>query len=228
MSLSCSRQSGLSWSSSRPYAGVGGFEMTGVGRTSRQTEPHTPLTTLRVALASGSVEEDGEDTQLLRRQVVRLQRIADGVTAASRTMVHGQSPELVLLCCDDELQRVVEERFRNELRICNTLARTGSQRRNTFEVGAFTVDRDRFELAGPEGSRVLTERELDLLCLFVERAGTVVPRREITRALWGRHDYFVGRSLDAFVSRLRRYLAADSSVCLRTVRGVGLILDVDG
>jgi DNA-binding response OmpR family regulator len=64
--------------------------------------------------------------------------------------------------------------------------------------------------------------------LLVENAGSVVPRTEITSQLWGRSDYFTGRSLDVFVSRLRRYLADDPDIVLRSIRGVGLILDARG
>jgi DNA-binding response OmpR family regulator len=117
---------------------------------------------------------------------------------------------------------VVEEL---ELRLRNLLDRISPRRRPALDIGRYRLDRDRFELVGPGGSRHLTERELDLLGLLVENAGSVVTRTEITGRLWGRSDYFTGRSLDVFVSRLRRYLADDPDVELRSIRGVGLILE---
>ncbi len=113
-----------------------------------------------------------------------------------------------------------------ELRIHNLLDRISPRRRSTLDIGQYRLDRERFELHGPDGSRHLTEREIDLLGLLVENAGSVITRTEITRRLWGRSDYFSGRSLDVFVSRLRRYLADDADIELRSIRGVGLILDV--
>ncbi len=113
-----------------------------------------------------------------------------------------------------------------ELRIHNFLERMAPRRRAILEVGRYRLDRERFELHGPAGSRHLTEREIELLGLLVERAGSVITRSEITGRLWGRSDYFTGRSLDVFISRLRRYLAGDPRIELRSIRGVGLILDV--
>ncbi len=113
-----------------------------------------------------------------------------------------------------------------ELRIRNFLTRSAPNERPILTIGKLRLDRERFELHGPQGARNLTERELDLLVLLIERTGTVVTRREITKSLWGRSDYFVGRSLDVFVSRLRRYLRDDPSIELRSIRGVGLILDI--
>lgn len=114
------------------------------------------------------------------------------------------------------------------LRVRNLLERLSPRRRSSLDIGRYRLDRQRFELHGPAGSRHLTEREIDLLGLLVENAGSVVPRSEITRQLWGRSDYFTGRSLDVFVSRLRRYLADDPDIVLRSIRGVGLILDARG
>jgi DNA-binding response OmpR family regulator len=112
-----------------------------------------------------------------------------------------------------------------ELRVRNLLERIAPRRRSALDIGTYRLDRERFELHGPAGSRSLTEREIDLLALLIENAGAVVTRTEITSRLWGRSDYFTSRSLDVFVSRLRRYLSDDPDIELRSIRGVGLILD---
>lgn len=49
-------------------------------------------------------------------------------------------------------------------------------------------------------------------------------RERILEDLWGENDYFLGRSMDVFVTRLRKYLKPDASLTLDTVRGVGIIL----
>ena len=68
-------------------------------------------------------------------------------------------------------------------------------------------------------------READLLRLLCENKGRVVRREVILSRLWNTEDdYFASRSLDVFVSRLRKLLAADESVQLKTVKGVGLQL----
>lgn len=74
--------------------------------------------------------------------------------------------------------------------------------------------------------RILTVREADLLRMLCEHKGQVVRREVILSRLWNtEEDYFASRSLDVFVSRLRKLLAADDTVELRTVKGVGLMLE---
>jgi len=56
----------------------------------------------------------------------------------------------------------------------------------------------------------------------------VLKRETILEDLWGENDYFLGRSMDVFVTRLRKYLKPESTVSLDTIRGVGLILRITG
>jgi DNA-binding response OmpR family regulator len=67
----------------------------------------------------------------------------------------------------------------------------------------------------------LTEREADLLKYLVENANRVIKRSDILLSVWGEDDYFLGRSLDVFVSRLRKYLKADERITIENVHGVG-------
>ena len=74
--------------------------------------------------------------------------------------------------------------------------------------------------------RMLTVREADLLRMLCEHKGQIVRRKIILSRLWNtEEDYFASRSLDVFVSRLRKLLAADDTVELKTVKGVGLMLE---
>ena len=74
--------------------------------------------------------------------------------------------------------------------------------------------------------RMLTAREADLLRMLCEHKGQIVRREVILSRLWNtEEDYFASRSLDVFVSRLRKLLAADDTVELKTVKGVGLMLE---
>ena len=74
--------------------------------------------------------------------------------------------------------------------------------------------------------RTLTEREAALLRLLCENKNRVVRREAILDRLWNTDDdYFASRSLDVFVSRLRKLLASDSTVQLKTIKGVGLMLE---
>jgi len=70
----------------------------------------------------------------------------------------------------------------------------------------------------------LTHREAEVLKYFLERKNQVVKREEILVAIWGRDDYFLGRSLDVFLTRIRKMLAKDPAVKLENIHGVGFKL----
>ncbi len=91
----------------------------------------------------------------------------------------------------------------------------------------FSFDTVRGVLKQKSGEkRMLTVREADLLRMLCEHKGQVVRREVILSRLWNtEEDYFASRSLDVFVSRLRKLLAADETMELKTVKGVGLILE---
>lgn len=77
--------------------------------------------------------------------------------------------------------------------------------------------------------KTLTEREAHLMRTQCEHKGEVVKREMILSQLWNTDDdYFASRSLDVFVSRLRKLLSEDDSVQIKTVKGVGLVLKEDG
>jgi DNA-binding response OmpR family regulator len=70
----------------------------------------------------------------------------------------------------------------------------------------------------------LTQRECDLLRFFAQHLNKVLKREEVLRNVWGKEDYFLGRSMDVFITKLRKYLKPDPSVVLETIHGVGFRL----
>lgn len=93
-----------------------------------------------------------------------------------------------------------------------------------FKIGKFDFDYSNFELAHEGKTEILTQREADLLKLFVENANQVLKRSDILEKLWGEDDYFLGRSLDVFISRLRKYLSEDENLKIENIHGVGFRL----
>lgn len=73
-------------------------------------------------------------------------------------------------------------------------------------------------------TQTLTHREADVMAYLLDRPNTLVRRDELLRAVWGDDDYFMGRSLDVFISRLRKRLAQEPTVRIENVHGVGFIL----
>ena len=93
-----------------------------------------------------------------------------------------------------------------------------------FKIGQFDFDYKNLELKHPTAEKTLTQREADLLLLFAENQGEILKRSDILVKIWGDDDYFLGRSLDVFISRLRKYLKPDEAISIDNIHGVGFRL----
>lgn len=91
-------------------------------------------------------------------------------------------------------------------------------------LGAYRFDASNLTLRHNGRSDALTQREADVLAYLLARANTVVRRDDLLRTIWGDDDYFMGRSLDVFISRLRKRLTDDPTLRIDTVHGVGFRL----
>ncbi|NBC08235.1 MAG: response regulator [Bacteroidetes bacterium] len=96
-----------------------------------------------------------------------------------------------------------------------------------YRLGRFWFDYPNLALKDEEGSRRLTQKEADLLNVFAQQQNQVIRRSDILEQLWGEDDYFLGRSLDVFISRLRKYLKADKRLQIENIHGVGFRLRVE-
>lgn len=100
-----------------------------------------------------------------------------------------------------------------------------------LQVGNFEIDvanlemRDRTVEDRKAATRRLTQRELELLTLFARNPNRVLKRSDILVQIWGSDDYFLGRSMDVFISRLRKYMRPDERITLENVHGVGFRLN---
>lgn len=95
-----------------------------------------------------------------------------------------------------------------------------------FQLGGFLFDPRNYTLALNGKEEVLTQRESELLKLFSENRNTVLTRQQILKNLWGDDDYFMGRSLDVFISRLRKIISKDPSVQIENLHGIGFRFSV--
>jgi two-component system response regulator VicR len=91
----------------------------------------------------------------------------------------------------------------------------------TNAVGKYTFDFQKLTLSINNSLQTLTFREAEVLKYLSERPDQVIRRDELLKAIWGDDDYFMGRSLDVFISRLRKYLSADPAIRIDNVHGVG-------
>jgi len=109
------------------------------------------------------------------------------------------------------------------LRIRNILRRARKIGMESINIGNFEFRFDELMLSGYGSSHQMTLKEAELLKYLAENRNTVLKREKILTDLWGEDDYFLGRSMDVFITRIRQYLKPDSSVSLDTIRGVGFI-----
>ena len=100
----------------------------------------------------------------------------------------------------------------------------GGEADGPLSLGGFVLDPLRQTLTLDGNETTLTARESELLHLLAGSPNLTVERRTILLKIWGDDSYHAGRSLDVFVSRLRKLLAADPSVEIRTVHGRGFRL----
>ena len=73
----------------------------------------------------------------------------------------------------------------------------------------------------------LTQKESDILSLFVSNPNTLLKREFILQSVWGDDGYFVGRSLDVFISKLRKYLSPDKAIKIVNIHGSGYKFQLD-
>jgi DNA-binding response OmpR family regulator len=90
-----------------------------------------------------------------------------------------------------------------------------------YVVGKYQFDAVNYEVILDNEKTSLTQREADLLKLFIQNPNKVLKREEILKSLWGTDDYFMGRSLDVFISRLRKILVKDASIVIENLHGIG-------
>jgi DNA-binding response OmpR family regulator len=93
-----------------------------------------------------------------------------------------------------------------------------------FHIGRFKFDFQNQLLEMDEEKRRLTERESAILKFLCLNKNNVIRREQILVAIWGENDYFAGRSLDVFISKLRKYFSADPSITIENIPKVGFIL----
>ncbi|MBP8824221.1 MAG: response regulator transcription factor [Flavobacteriales bacterium] len=101
-----------------------------------------------------------------------------------------------------------------------------TQERDVFTIGTYTFDDRNKALVHPMEDRRLTKKEAAVLRLLAMHQDQVLPRELLLNMVWGDDSYFLGRSLDVFISRLRKYLRHDERVRIVNVHGIGFKMQV--
>ncbi len=90
-----------------------------------------------------------------------------------------------------------------------------------FKIGKFNFYFDSLILDDRGDRKTLTYKEAELLRYFCENPNKVLSRSDILKQVWGSDDYYLGRSLDVFISRLRKYLGSDDNIKILNLHGIG-------
>jgi DNA-binding response OmpR family regulator len=93
-------------------------------------------------------------------------------------------------------------------------------------VGKYEFDQTNQSLRFKNRCQRLTLKESNILGLLCRSKNEIVKREELMLNIWGESDYYTGRSLDVFISKLRSYLKDDTSIKITTIPTVGYILEV--
>jgi len=94
------------------------------------------------------------------------------------------------------------------------------------QIGTYTFDYENLLLQNGNNKYTLSQREADILHLFCINPGGLLKRDDLLNTIWGTDDYFKGRSLDVFISKLRKYLKGDPKIEIQNLYSIGFRLKV--
>jgi DNA-binding response OmpR family regulator len=102
-----------------------------------------------------------------------------------------------------------------------------AENQDIYSIGVYSFTHKDRALACEIEQRRLTRTETDILLVLCRSKNSIVSRKELMEQVWGEDDYFVGRSLDVFISKIRKYLMHDPTVNIETIPKLGLVLNAN-
>jgi DNA-binding response OmpR family regulator len=117
------------------------------------------------------------------------------------------------------------------LRIEAILKRTrlsllNGEKETEYQIGSFTFDYSNQMLKSPSQEHRLTKKEAEVLRLLCINKNKILRREIALKMIWGEDDYFMGRSMDVYITRLRKFLSADPNVSITNIHRTGFMLEV--
>ena len=95
-----------------------------------------------------------------------------------------------------------------------------------ISLGNYIFDFNNQSLTINNTTKRITEKESDILNYLSVNRNKIIKREEMLKELWGENDYFLGRSLDVFITKIRKYLKEDPNLTIENIFGVGFIFNV--
>lgn len=96
---------------------------------------------------------------------------------------------------------------------------------SVFNFNSYTLDFDNLTLKNEKDKIRLTQKEAELLRYMLLNKNKILKKEQILKEIWGNDDYYMSRSLDVFISRLRKYLKPDAAISIENIHGVGFRLN---
>jgi len=150
----------------------------------------------------------------------------------------GQSEDIVTgftAGCDDYITKPfssqeLELRIGAILRRCRQPENNGQkanlQNGDVYTLGKYTFDSSNHELRIADKRISLTTKEVELLRVLYSNKNQLITREKALKTVWGSDNYFIGRSMDVFITKLRKYLKEDPDITIVNVHGTGFRLEV--
>lgn len=117
------------------------------------------------------------------------------------------------------------------LRIKSLLKRvniaTDEPENTSIQLGTYVFDTENYKLIHPNFEKSLTKKEAQILACLCKFKNQIVSREIVMNAVWGQEDYFIGRSLDVFITKLRKYLSEDPKIQISNIHGIGFKLELN-
>jgi len=115
------------------------------------------------------------------------------------------------------------------LKMNNFLNRSKTSRmynKTVYEIRDYTLDMERLTLSRGGISEELPVKEARVLLLLVKHINTIISRAQILTDVWGKDNFYTGRSLDVYISRLRKRFSADPHILIESRRNIGYCLQI--
>ncbi len=95
-----------------------------------------------------------------------------------------------------------------------------------ISLGSYLFDSENYKLTHANFEKSLTKKEAQILVILCKFRNQVVSREIVMNAVWGQEDYFIGRSLDVFITKLRKYFSEDEKIQISNIHGIGFKLEI--
>ncbi|HEY2649611.1 MAG TPA: winged helix-turn-helix domain-containing protein, partial [Puia sp.] len=100
-----------------------------------------------------------------------------------------------------------------------------SEKALNFQIGKMNFSFNDLKLSVGGIAFNMTQKEAELLLFLCEHPNRILKREEVLLNVWGKDDYFLGRSMDVFITKLRKYFKGDTTVHIETIHGMGFRLN---